>query len=70
MTQNGIYLLDFTPNATILYFDLALRKLTPILKMSQTPIDEEPGMGASRDGKILLFAQGDVSSSVAMVEYR
>lgn len=69
VTENGVYLLDFTPKATILYYDLERRKLTPVLTMSETPIAEEPGMGASRSGKVLLFGQGDTSSSITMVEY-
>lgn len=69
VTENGVYLLDFTPKATILYYDLERRKLTPVLTMSETPINQEPGMGATRSGKVLLFAQGDTSSSITMVEY-
>jgi Tol biopolymer transport system component/DNA-binding winged helix-turn-helix (wHTH) protein len=69
VTEGGVYLFDFTPKPTILYYEAERRKLTPILTMSETPIDQEPGMGASRSGKVLLFAQGDASSSVTMVEY-
>lgn len=69
VTESGVYLLDFTPQATILYYDAKRRKLTPILTMSETPIDEEPGMGTSRSGKVLLFAQGDTTNSITMVEY-
>jgi hypothetical protein len=69
VTESGVYLLDFTPKATILYYDLERRKLTRVLTMSETPIAQEPGMGASRSGKTLLFAEGDASSSITMVEY-
>jgi Tol biopolymer transport system component/DNA-binding winged helix-turn-helix (wHTH) protein len=69
VTESGVYLLDLTPKATILYYDVERRKLTPVLTMSETPIGEEPGMAASRNGKVLLFAQGDTSSSITMVEY-
>jgi hypothetical protein len=37
--------------------------------MSETPIAQEPGMGASRSGTTLLFAEGDASSSITMAEY-
>ena len=69
VTESGVYLLDFTPKPTIFYYDPERRKLTTILTMSETPIDQDPGMGASRSGKILLFAQGEASSSITMVEY-
>lgn len=69
VTDSGVYLLDFIPKATILYYDPERRKLTPILTMSASPIAEEPGMGVTRSGKVLLFAQGDASSSITMVEY-
>jgi hypothetical protein len=69
VTENGVYLLDFTPKATILYYDLERRRLTPVLTMSASPIAQVPGMGASRSGKTLLFAEGDASSSITMAEY-
>jgi Tol biopolymer transport system component/DNA-binding winged helix-turn-helix (wHTH) protein len=69
VTESGVYLLDFTPKPTIFYYDPERRKLTTILTMSETPIDQDPGMGASRSGKTLLFAQGEASSSITMVEY-
>jgi WD40 repeat protein len=69
VTESGVYLLDFLPKATILYYDPRHPRPVRVLTMSANPIAAEPGMGASRDGRILLFAQGEASSSVTMAEY-
>jgi WD40-like Beta Propeller Repeat len=69
VSEGGIYLLDFTPKATVLYYDLEHRRLTPVLTLTQSPIPQEPGMAISRSGKTLLLAQGDTFNSITMVEY-
>jgi Tol biopolymer transport system component/DNA-binding winged helix-turn-helix (wHTH) protein len=69
VTEGGLYLMDFKPQAMIFYYDINRRRLVPMCSMTASPIAQEPGMAASRDGRILLLAQGNSSSSVTMVEY-
>jgi dipeptidyl aminopeptidase/acylaminoacyl peptidase len=72
VTDRGIYVLDteYKPRPTILFYAPTSRKLTPVLPLPKSPIVQEPGMAASKDGKILLFAQEDQTSSITLVEYQ
>lgn len=69
VTATGIYVLDFRPKATISYYDPQRSRLTPSFTMSADPIAEEPGMAASRDGRILLVAEGNATNSIATMEF-
>jgi Tol biopolymer transport system component/DNA-binding winged helix-turn-helix (wHTH) protein len=71
VTESGIYVLDteYKPRPTILFYELKSGKLVPVLPMAKNPIVQEPGLAASRDGKILLIAQEDEVNSITLVEY-
>ena len=71
VAESGIYVLDteYKPKPTILFYELKSRKLVPVLPMPKNPIVQEPGLAASRDGKILLIAQEDEANSITLVEY-
>jgi Tol biopolymer transport system component/DNA-binding winged helix-turn-helix (wHTH) protein len=71
VTESGIYVLDteYKPRPTFLFYDFKSHKLSPILPMPKNPIVQEPGLAASRDGKILLIAQEDEANSITLVEY-
>jgi hypothetical protein len=42
--------------------------LTAVLQIEQSPLEGEPSLDASRDGRIVLFAQCLPGNSIAMVE--
>ena len=71
VAESGIYVLDtqYKPKPTILFYDLRSRRLTPVLPLPKDPIVQEPGLAASRDGKILLIAQEDEANSITLVDY-
>jgi Tol biopolymer transport system component/DNA-binding winged helix-turn-helix (wHTH) protein len=71
VTESGIYVLDteYKPTPTILFYEFKSRKLMPVLPMPKNPIVQEPGLAASRDGKILLIAQEDEANSITLVDY-
>ena len=66
LTSNGIYFLRFgkSPQATIQFLDFASGKITHVW----TP-DKEPGWGLaiSRDGKSILYVQGEFAESNIML---
>jgi Tol biopolymer transport system component/DNA-binding winged helix-turn-helix (wHTH) protein len=66
LTSNGIYFLRFgkSPRVTIQFLDFATGKITPVW----TP-DKEPGWGLaiSRDGKSILYVQGEFAESNIML---
>jgi Tol biopolymer transport system component len=70
VTETGLYLLDVdvNPGPTILYYDFQTRQLTPVLRLKQNPIPWSANLAASRDGRTLLFTEGDSNSSITMVE--
>jgi hypothetical protein len=66
LTSNGIYFLRFgkSPRVTIQFLDFATGKITPVW----TP-DKDPGWGLaiSRDGKSILYVQGEFAESNIML---
>jgi Tol biopolymer transport system component/DNA-binding winged helix-turn-helix (wHTH) protein len=70
VSEAGLYLLDVdvNPSPTILYYNFQTRQLTPVLRLQQSPIPWTANLGASRDGRTLLFAEGESKSSITMVE--
>jgi Tol biopolymer transport system component len=70
VTESGLYLLDVDahPSPTILYYNFQTRQLTAVLQLKQNPIPWSANLAASRDGRSLLFAQGDAKSSITMAE--
>ncbi len=70
VTETGLYLLDVDadPSPTILYYNFQTRQLMPVLRLKQNPIPWAANLAASRDGRTLLFAEGESKSSLTMVE--
>jgi dipeptidyl aminopeptidase/acylaminoacyl peptidase len=70
VTETGLYLLDVdaNPSPTILYYNFQTRALTPVLRLKQTALPWRANLGASRDGRTLLFTEGGLKSSLTMVE--
>lgn len=70
VTETGFYLVD--PDAesgpTIKYYNFQTRQLTPILTLKQDPILFTANLAASRDGRTLLFVQGESKSSLILAE--
>jgi Tol biopolymer transport system component/DNA-binding winged helix-turn-helix (wHTH) protein len=66
VTSAGIYFLRFdkSPRVTIQFLDFATRKTTPLWTL-----DKEPGWGLSmsRDGKSILYVQGEFAESNIML---
>jgi Tol biopolymer transport system component/DNA-binding winged helix-turn-helix (wHTH) protein len=78
VTDAGIYLLDTeTANgsekaggATIQFYDFHSRRLKPVMTLREDPLPWGANLTASRDGKMLLFAEYKVTSSITMVDYQ
>jgi Tol biopolymer transport system component len=70
VTDDGLYLLDSDAELgpVIMYFSFHTRRLTPVITLKQTPVPWTANLAASRDGRTLLFAQGEHKSSITMVE--
>jgi hypothetical protein len=66
LTSDGIYFLRFdkSPRVTIQFLDFATAKTTPLWTL-----DKEPGWGLSmsRDGKSILYVQGEFAESNIML---
>jgi Tol biopolymer transport system component len=70
VSETGIYLIDndVLPRPTIEFYDFRTRRLTAVMQIEYSPLDDDPSLDASRDGRIVLFAQYRPQSSIAMVE--
>ena len=70
VSETGIYLIDndVLPRPTIEFYDFRTRRLTAVMQIEYSPLDDDPSLDASRDGRIVLFAQYQPQSSIAMVE--
>jgi len=70
VTENGLYLLDVDaePRPMIEFYSFATRRITPVLSLEKKPIDWQPSLSASRDGRTLFYAQNDPQSVIKMVE--
>jgi Tol biopolymer transport system component/DNA-binding winged helix-turn-helix (wHTH) protein len=70
VSENGLYVLDSDskPGPTIMYYDFQTHRLNPVLTLKQDPVAQTANLAASRDGRTLLFAQGEAKSSITMVE--
>jgi hypothetical protein len=51
-----------------MYYDFQTHRLNPVLTLKQDPVALTANLAASRDGRTLLFAQGEAKSSITMVE--
>jgi Tol biopolymer transport system component len=70
VTENGLYLIDSDsePGPTIVYYDFQTQRSRPVLTLKQDPVWWSSNLAASRNGRTLFFAQGELTSSITMVE--
>ena len=71
VSETGIYLIDddVLPRPTIEFYDFRTRRLNAVMQIEYSPLDlGDPSLDASRDARIVLFAQYRPQSSIAMVE--
>jgi Tol biopolymer transport system component/DNA-binding winged helix-turn-helix (wHTH) protein len=71
VSETGIYLIDddVLPRPTIEFYNFRTRRLNAVMQIEYSPLAEgDPSLDASRDGRIVLFAQHRPQSSIAMVE--
>jgi Tol biopolymer transport system component len=70
VTEKGLYLLDSDadPDPTIVYYDLQTQHAKPVLTLKEDPLVWTANLAASRDGRILFYAQGEATSSILMIE--
>jgi Tol biopolymer transport system component/DNA-binding winged helix-turn-helix (wHTH) protein len=71
VSETGIYLIDddVLPRPTIEFYNFRTRRLNAVMQIEYSPLEEgDPSLDASRDGRIVLFAQHRPQSSIAMVE--
>jgi dipeptidyl aminopeptidase/acylaminoacyl peptidase len=70
VSENGLYVLDSDskPGPTIMYYDFQTHRFNPVLTLKQDPVAWTANLAVSRDGRTLIFAQGEAKSSITMVE--
>jgi Tol biopolymer transport system component/DNA-binding winged helix-turn-helix (wHTH) protein len=70
VTDDGLYLIDSDsePGPSIVYYDFQTQRSRPVLTLKQDPVAWSSNLAASRNGRILFFAQGESTSSITMVE--
>lgn len=70
----GIYFIakEDTPRQTIRFFSFATRRITTLATVEKTPLDLQPGLALSPDGRWLLYAQRDqiVNDIMLMENFR
>ena len=67
----SIYLIDddVLPRPTIEFYNFRTRRLNAVMQIEYFPLEEgDPSLDASRDGRIVLFAQYRPQTSIAVVE--
>src|SRR6266851_6624993 len=67
VTDAGLYLLnsEAAPKPTLMFYNFQTHVLTPVLQLEGS-FPSAPNLAASRDGRIVLFAQESRHSSLAM----
>jgi Tol biopolymer transport system component len=71
VTETGIYLLnpEAAPKPTIMFYSFQTRLLTTVLQLEGDPVRFGIAtVGATRDGRTVLFAEGVWHSSITMAE--
>ncbi|WP_239462050.1 DPP IV N-terminal domain-containing protein [Occallatibacter savannae] len=73
VTENGLYLIDSDtdPGPSLMYFSFRTRQLKPVFNLNEAPRKAVPwsaNLGASRDGRTVLFVLGTFRSSLVMAE--
>jgi Tol biopolymer transport system component/DNA-binding winged helix-turn-helix (wHTH) protein len=71
VSETGFYLIDddVLPRPTIEFYNFRTRRLNAVMQIEYSPLEEgDPSLDASRDGRIVFFAQYRPQSSIAMVE--
>jgi hypothetical protein len=66
LARNGIYFLnsETQPNATLVFFEFATRKIIPIWTLTKPP---GLGLSVSSDGRSLLYVQNEFRQSSIML---
>ena len=72
MVERGIYFIDIAkpsaaPPATINFFDFATRRVTPVAALEKEPVAGDSGFAVSPDGRLILYAQRDLTGSDIML---
>jgi Tol biopolymer transport system component/DNA-binding winged helix-turn-helix (wHTH) protein len=71
VSETGIYLIDddVLPRPTIEFYNFSTHQLNAVMQIEYSPLDEgDPSLDASRDGRVVLFAQYRPQTSIDMVE--
>jgi Tol biopolymer transport system component len=69
VTKTGIYFVPKTeyPPYKIMFYDFSINRAREITEVQASPISVYPGLGASADGKLILYAQNDQNTSSIML---
>jgi len=74
MLPQGIYFItkEDVPQQTIHFYSFATRRITPLATVEKAPLDVQPGLAMSPDGRWLLYAQRDqtVNDIMLMENFR
>jgi hypothetical protein len=73
VTEHGLYLIDSDaePGPSVMYYNAQTHLLTSVFTLkngAQHAIPWQANLGASRDGKTVLFVMGTSKSSIVMAE--
>jgi len=70
VTEAGLYFLDAdaSPRPVIAFYDFKSRGITESFQLEEQLAGYHPGIGASRDGRNVVFEQGDGNSTIMIVE--
>jgi Tol biopolymer transport system component len=70
VTKAGLYLLDADadPKPRIEFYDFATRRTTPVLTFEKRPVDQQPSLSATADGKTVYYTQVAQQSAIKMME--
>jgi Tol biopolymer transport system component/DNA-binding winged helix-turn-helix (wHTH) protein len=70
VSETGLYLIDddVLTRPTIEFYNFRTRRLTAVMQIESSPLEGEPGLDASRDGRIVFFSHCLPGNSIAMVE--
>ena len=70
VTEAGLYLVngEAEPGPSIMYYSFQTRRLTPVITLKMDAVSGTANLAASRDGRTVFFAQGEIKSSIVMAE--
>jgi hypothetical protein len=69
LVKDGVYFVDAeaSPRPALRFFDFGTRRVSHVVDLDKKPIEHEPGLAISPDGRWLLYTQVDSRSGDIML---